>query len=72
MCVEKVLKSPEDPFPRVCESVTYGKSQNVVNGNVIRRDFHRAPQKELSLSVNGLVVLDNFWNSNLAGLVQFQ
>ena len=25
------MKRPEDPFPRVCESVTYGKSRNVMN-----------------------------------------
>ena len=31
MCVGKVGKRPEDPFPRVCESVTYGKSRNIVN-----------------------------------------
>ena len=32
VCLDKVVKRPEDPFPRVCESVTYGKSRNVVNG----------------------------------------
>ena len=32
MCVDKVVKRPEGPFPRVCESVTYGKSRNFVNG----------------------------------------
>ena len=31
VCVDKVVKRPEDPFPRVCDSVTYGKSRNVVN-----------------------------------------
>ena len=31
MCVDKVVKRPEDPFTRLCESVTYGKSRNVVN-----------------------------------------
>ena len=31
MCVDKVVERPEDPFPRVCESVTYGKSRNIVN-----------------------------------------
>ena len=36
MFVDKVVNRPEDPFPHVCESVTYGhsngKSRNVVNG----------------------------------------
>ena len=31
MCVDKVVERPEYPFPRVCESVTYGKSRNIVN-----------------------------------------
>ena len=34
MCVDEVLKRPEDPFPHVFESVTYGKSQNVVNAMI--------------------------------------
>ena len=28
------MKRPEDPFPRVCESVTYGKSRNVMISTV--------------------------------------
>ena len=41
MYVDKVVKRPEDPFPRVCESVTYGKSRNVVNDyNIVRFRGH--------------------------------
>ena len=39
VCVDKVVKRPEDPFPRVCENVTYGKSGNVVNGCFLDPDL---------------------------------
>ena len=42
VCVDKVVKRPEDPFPCVCESVAHGKSRNVVKGEV-DVCFHLSP-----------------------------
>ena len=38
MCIDKVVKRLEDPFPPVLESVNYGESQNVVNDTEMNLD----------------------------------
>ena len=54
VCIDKVVKRPEDPFSHVRESVTYRKSRNVVNGATSEKKINSYCYKNMltMLSVN--------------------